>query len=275
MIKHNGKEWKVCVVTPAGRAKHLDVLKRYIYREMDKGLVDEWQLWKNTGVLQDIGYMDLMVEENPKVTIKDLCLDRYSPFNIYKFYQFTTDPDTVYLRFDDDIVFLDELACEQLVRERLNKPKPFVISANIVNNTLISWVHQATGVLDTEHGIANYTRFDDIAHKNNEFVENVHRTFMVNQLHGQLSKYYFPDWKLNQFNDFSISCFAYFGPDLAPINNEDEELWISQMRPQELARPCLIKGDALVVHYGYFSQRPYLETIPEIYNFYLELCEKV
>lgn len=274
MIRHNGKEWKVCVVTPAGRTRYLEILKKYIYREMDKGLVDEWQLWKNTGVLQDQGYMDLMAEENPRVSIKDLGLNEYSAFNIHRFYQFTTDPDTVYLRFDDDIVFVGELACDQLVRARLNNPKPFVISANIVNNTLISWIHQTIGALDTEHGVANYTRFDEVAHQDAEFAENVHKVFMENQLKNSLARYYFPAWKLNQFNDFSISCFAFFGPDLAPINDQDEELWISHLRPKELDRPCLIEGHALVVHHAYHTQREYLDTTPHIYGFYSDLCEK-
>lgn len=269
MITHNGKEWKVCAVTPAGRRRHLSILKKYIYKEMEKGLIDHWQLWKNTGVPEDIAYIEEMAKENEKVEIIDLGLNIYSPYNIHKFYNYTVDEDTVYLRFDDDITWMSPFACETLIKVRLDNPKPFVVAANIVNNTLMGWIHQAIGVLDTEHGICTYVRMDDVAHKDENYAENVHKTFM-NALQ---SAWHFPNWLLNQFNPFSICCFAYFGADLQPIDHEDEELWISNMRPHMTNRPCMIAGDALVVHYGYHTQREKLDQKPYIYEFY-ETCAK-
>lgn len=271
MINFEGTAFKVCVVTPAGRKKHLAVLKQYVYREMAAGLVDEWQLWKNTGVPEDVAYLDEMAAENSRVNVIDIGLTEFSAFNIYKFYQYTVEDDTVYLRFDDDIVWVQGNAMRKLVLARLQHLRPFVVSANIVNNTLISWIHQDIGALDKEHGLANFTRMDEVAHKNELFAENTHQTFMRRHQEGSLNAYYYPDRLLMGFDSFSISCFAYFGHDLQPIDNSDEELWISSLRPQATNRPCLLLGDALVVHYGYHTQRPVLEQKPYLFDFYASL----
>ena len=34
MIKHNGKEYKIVVTTPAGRQRYLEILKKYVYADM-------------------------------------------------------------------------------------------------------------------------------------------------------------------------------------------------------------------------------------------------
>lgn len=273
MITHNGKEWKVCAVTPAGRSRHLAILKKYIYKEMEKGLIDHWQLWKNTGVPEDIAYLEEMARENDKVEVIDLGLNVYSAYNIHKFYNYTTDEDTVYLRFDDDITWMSPFACETLVKARLDNPEAFIVSANIVNNTLIGWIHQTIGALSTKAGTIKYERFDLIAHTSEAYAELVHQTFIEKVKTSRLSDYFFPLWKMNRYDSFSICCFAYFGLDLQPIDSMDEELWISEIRPRDTGRPNLIVGDSLVVHYGYHTQREKLDQKPYIYEFY-ETCAK-
>lgn len=275
MITYEGKDWSVCAVTPAGRAKHMAILKKYIYREMRSGLIDHWQLWKNTGVPEDVAYLESMVVENDQVELVDIGVHEYNPYNIQKFYNYTTDENTIYLRFDDDIVWMDETAIEALVKTRLEHPEAFVVSANIVNNTLIGWIHQSIGVSDTAFGTLSFQRLDEVGWRNPEYAEYMHTNFIRKYGEEELNQYMFPFWKLIGYNAFSISCFAYFGFDLQPIDNPDEELWISEIRPRAMNRPCLIDGTALVVHYGYHTQRALLDQKPYILDFYRDLCEKV
>lgn len=255
--------YKIIVVTPAGRAKHLDILKKYIYKEMNKGLIDDWQLWQNTSIAEDISYIDSMVLENPKV--KKCIIDNlgeYNPFNIHKFFQFAQDDNTIYLRFDDDIVFIKEGAVEKLIQCRIDNPKPFIICANIINNTTIDKIHQDIGWLGKELGSVSGERLDELGWKNPEFVEKIHNTFMISS-----QPPYFPNRIIGTFKEFSISCFAFWGRDYFKPD-PDEEVWISSIKPRELNRPNMICGNALVVHYAYFPQRPHLDTKPEFLEFY-------
>lgn len=272
MIKDlNGKEWKVTIVTPAGRQRHLEILRRYIERDMKKGFVDSWQLWQNTGNQSDIDYMKSICEDNPKIELKTLFEGTYDAFKIFQFFQFANDPDTVYIRMDDDICYVHEYAILELFRTRTKNPDPFVICANIVDNTVISYIHQKLGILGTEKGKCNYSRLDNVAWADNDFVENVHRNFM--KIHKEnsydiLPAYSFKPWIFTDYEPFSISCFAFFAKDLDGIDDPDEEMYISSRQPERLGRPNIVDGAALVVHYGYHTQRPYLDTVTDIYEFY-------
>jgi hypothetical protein len=282
MIKDsNNKEWKVVAVTPAGRQKHLEILKKYVYREIDKGLVDAWQLWANTKVQEDLVYMDSMVTERPE-KVRKCVLDslpyegQYSGFNIHLFWKFSQDPDTIYVRFDDDIVFIEEGAVEKLVKARLDNPNPFMVYANIVNNTVLCKTHQDIGVLGKEGGVCIGERLDAFAHQDKGLVERHHQTFRQNFEAGTLSKYYFPDITYTNFDPFSITCLAYFGRDfIDKIPDPDEELWASSVEPAKLNRPNMVCGNALVVHFAHYTQRPHLESKPEYLEFYKQLSLKI
>lgn len=276
MIKDkNNKQWNVVIVTPAGREKYLSILKKYIYRDMFHGIIDGWQLWKNTGNQSDIEYMQSMVAENPKVQLIDQGYEAYDPFRIFSFFKYANDPNTIYLRFDDDIVFVEGQAIQNLISDRLENPDAFVVSANIVDNSLISYIHQKIGALGTEKGNCCYARLDDLAISSSEFIEYLHQNFIKKNAENELNKYSYPNWHLTQWEPFSISCFAFFGSDLQNIDDRDEEMYISSRQPQATNRPNIIAGDALVVHFAYHTQRDHMNTKPEYYEYYKKLSDSL
>ncbi|CAE7749842.1 unnamed protein product [Symbiodinium pilosum] len=71
-----------------------------------------------------------------------------SPWNarhrIPALYQSLNETNTVYLKVDDDIVFLAKHALAEMVREKLRRRCMFV-SANVVNHAILSAVHQERG----------------------------------------------------------------------------------------------------------------------------------
>ena len=275
MIQHQGKDYKVVVVTPAGREKMLCILRKYIERDMVNGLIDEWQLWLNTSIYQDIAYIESMQANNNKVHIKTVPgTAEYSMYNIHKFFQFAQDADTIYLRFDDDIVFIEEGAIKKLLEYRLMNQNPIAICANIVDNTLISNIHQNIGVLGKELGECTFERLDPLGWADPQFIELIHKTFIENYNNKTLHRYYFTPYLLRNYEPFSISCFAWMGrTKLQPP--VDEEMWISSQFPSICCKQNVIYGDALVVHYAYHTQREHLDSKPEYYNFYKELSEHI
>jgi hypothetical protein len=53
----------------------------------------------------------------------------------------------MYTKVDDDIVFIEDNAVATIVSAKLNNPELYVISANIVNQPPLSWVHHHLGVV--------------------------------------------------------------------------------------------------------------------------------
>lgn len=278
MIKHLDKEFKVVIVTPAGREKYLDIFKRRIYKEMDAGLVDGWQLWQNTVKQSDIDYMASMEKENPKVKVYtiDGIEDKYNfcdTLRTCEFFKYAHDDDTIYIRFDDDVVWYEEGAIEKMAKARIEHPDAFIIYPNVINSTIVSRWHQDIGALGKEAGECQGIRLDEFAYTDSKFIDLIHDTFKKHYEAGTLSAYYLPSRVFEKYENFSICSIAFWGKDkLEP--SSFEESWIAWERPEELKRPVYFLGDALMVHYSYHTQRDYLEScVPEKLEFYKDLTK--
>lgn len=272
MIKHNGQTYKVVVTTPAGREKYLSVFKNFVYRKMEEGLVDGWQLWINTVHEGDLAYLESMEKENPKVKryfIDEAITptwDSYNALQTYKFFKYAHDDNTIYVRFDDDIIWCADDAIEKMCQARIDNPNAYIIYPNIVNSTTCNSWHQESGVLSTKEGTVkkekdnpddpNYAYLDVYNYSQPNFADHIHETFKKNYKRGTLNKYYLPSRSLDNYNRFSICSVAWWGKDKLEIGHL-EEPQISWEKPKELQRPNYFCGDALMVHYAYHTQRPH------------------
>src|SRR3990167_2471113 len=169
MITDSGQTFKVVICTPAGREKYLSIFKKHIYRKMDEGLIDGWQLWQNTVELRDIAYLESMEKENPKVKIYRIgdpinttgFYDTYNPMKTYLFFANAQDDDTIYIRFDDDIIWANDDAIEKIVKARIDNPRALFITPIVINSTICNSWHQEKGVLSEEAGkVKRYTKAD-------------------------------------------------------------------------------------------------------------------
>lgn len=287
MIKYKDQEYKVVVVTPAGREKYLSVFKKFIYRKMDEGLVDGWQLWLNTVDAKDIAYLNSMEAENPKVKVYRLgeqitpTWETYNALQTYQFFVNTHDDDTIYLRFDDDIVWAADDSIEKICKARIDNPEAFLIYPNIVNSTICNSWHQEKGVLSEEAGVVkkynkadpDYAYLDAFNYSDSRFVDHIHNTFKKNYEAGTLENYYLPSKSLDEYQRFSICSIAWWGKDkLRPGYIEEPQL--AYQIPEALERPNFFCGDALMVHYSYHTQRPYLTATGDTHlQFYKQTKE--
>ncbi len=293
MITHNGQTYKIVAVTPAGREWYLSFFKKYIYAEMDKGLVDGWQLWQNTTKQSDIDYLASMEAENPKVKrffISNIVPNapEYSsadPGRGGEFFKNAWDDDTIYIRFDDDIVWYEPGAVEKMAIARIEHPTAFVIYPNIINSTICTSWHQAKGVLGLEAGKVKqqadkpgdpwWAYLDEFNYTDSKLIDLIHDTFKKNYEAGTLSDYYLESRTLEDYQHFSICSLAWWGRDKLEGTGKAEEPWLSWEEPQRLLRPNYFLGDALMVHYSYHTQRHYLRSCtPEKLEFYKAIADK-
>ena len=56
------------------------------------------------------------------------------------------DPDAIYLKIDDDVVFIEDTAIPSIVKRLYENEDVFAVSANVVNNPALSWIHNHMGV---------------------------------------------------------------------------------------------------------------------------------
>ncbi len=183
--------------------------------------------------------------------------------SIHAFFEHCVAADAVYVRFDDDICYIEPGAIDRLVQFRLDNRRYFLVTANIVNNAITSHLHQRAGALGTQHGRCEYDCTGRIGWASADFAEHVHRRFLAALSTGvSLDRFKFARWELHEYERFSINCFAFYGADFAEFSGKvgaDEECWLSVDKPRQLQRINCICGQALVSHFAFHTQRDHLE----------------
>jgi hypothetical protein len=254
---------QVRTVTPAGRARYVAILHQYLLR--NRHIIDKHIWWRNTDHEPDVRYLRQLVDEFPDFyEIQEQKEPWYKDtFNIHRFYpDCACDPDTVYIRFDDDICWMADDAIEKLVACRLAHPKPFLVFGNIVNNAICNCIHQQIGAIPADLPLT-WKATCPFSWENGWAGFLFHEFFFKHCMDKTLDRYKFgiPN-TLISYERFSISVASWLGKDFAKFGGEvggDEEWWLSEVKPAELKRPCMICGDALFVHFAFHTQRPYLE----------------
>jgi len=274
------ENYKVKIVTPAGRKKYLEFTKNFVYRMIKEGLVDSWDLWLNTINPEDIAYIESMEAENDKVKIYRIdepitpTWESYNAMQTHKFFKFAHDDDTIYIRLDDDIVWVEEGALEKICEARINHPDAFVIYPNVINSTMCTSWHQEIGALSEEFGIVRKEREDDLDwayldafnYTDSDLINHIHNTFRKRYEEGSLSAYYLPSKSFDDYKHFSICSIAWWGKDkVKPGILEESQM--SHELPKIFKRPVWFVGNALMVHFSYHTQRDYLMTTDHL-NYY-------
>jgi len=282
MITHNNQTYKVVICTPAGREKYLSIFKKFIYRKIKEGLIDEWQLWLNTINENDISYLKSMEKENKKVKIYTIdeeivpTWESYNALQTHKFFKYAQEDDTIYIRFDDDIIWVEEGALEKILQARIDCPNASFIYPNIINSTICTSWHQEIGALSEEFGSVNkekigdldYAYLDAFNYTDSKLIDHIHKTFIKRFKEGSLSAYYLPNKSFKDYKHFSICSLCWWGKDkIQPTAFEEPQLgWEIA---EKMKRPVFFVGNALMVHYAYHTQREYLTEKGDIYlDFY-------
>jgi len=285
MIKHNGEEYRVEVCIPAGRKKYLEVFKKTLYRHLESGLLDGIQLWYNTIDAGDTAYLLSMEAENPKVKIYRIgdaidstedgvsgLYETFNPLKTHKFFANAQDDDTIYIRFDDDIIWIEDGAIEKMCQARIDNPDAFIIYPNIINSTTCTAWHQEKGVLSEEAGVVrkydktdpDYSYLHEFNYTDNRLINHIHNTFRKNYEAGTLKDYYLPSRSLTNYERFSICSVCWFGKDKIRLGYV-EEPQISWEIPEALEKPNFFVGDALMVHLSYHTQREMLTAQGDVH----------
>ena len=276
---------KIIVVTPAGRKRYLEILKKYV---LNCEFVDEWQLWQNTGNQEDIEYFQELKEAHNIITVETRDYD-YTPQcseahvinadNIYRFFDKCVEKDHVYLRFDDDIVWMHPNAIKNILDFRIDNPQYFIVYGNIINNAVCDYIHQKIGALNINHYIEIPLGYDCLDRQgwNNPFLaEKKHRCLFAKIKANQTHKYYYNRWVLYGYERVSINVISWMGEEFAKFDgivDFREEPWLAIEKPRSIEMPNCICGTAIFSHFSFFPQRPYLDTT-DVLTTYAEIANK-
>lgn len=255
---------KRIVVTPAGRQRYLEILFKYL--KAFKSEFDRWDLWCNTTDQNDIAYMEGLASTYKWVNLVRPSVPVNGNRSIHSFFKNYVSPDEVYVRLDDDIVFIKKGSLKRLFNERIVDKDSFLLYGNIINNAVQTHLHQRYGHFDVNKGRADYNCFCGVAWHDPHFAESLHREFLANPK----ADYNMPDWILYYYERVSINVISWRGDEFAKFDGvvgDDEEQWLSVDKPLSISKPNKIIGDTLFVHYSFYTQRPHLDSTDILSNY--------
>lgn len=253
--------YRVVCVTPAGRRRYLKILVPYVLASRE---IDEYHLWLNTIEEEDLQYLHKLKHDFPQIRLVEppAVVPSNDVFKgIPQFFRYCVEADTIYIRMDDDIVYMEPDFVHKLLRFRIDNPEYFLIFPNIINNALCSYIQAKRKAIIADAPIYPWC-MDRVAWLNARFAEELHRSFLRSVANGQVEWWYF-GVRILAFTWFSINCMSWFGRDFRHFGGEvvgNEEEFLTIVKPSEMGRVNCIYGDAIVSHFAFYVQRSHLDS---------------
>ncbi|KAF4976568.1 hypothetical protein FZEAL_6779 [Fusarium zealandicum] len=133
-----------------GRRQSISILDCYLKRN----------LVKNGGMLDGVIFVE-RTQETPDLELLDKLLDSEDAYEKWHINMVDSDnfssgfgnsydkveDDVMYVKIDDDIVFMEDSVIPSIIKKRVEHPEYYAVSANVVNQPLLSWVHWNLGAV--------------------------------------------------------------------------------------------------------------------------------
>ncbi|KAI1826315.1 hypothetical protein F4861DRAFT_529868 [Xylaria intraflava] len=135
---HKPKGVKIVGMVFFGRRRYVDILDCYLQQNLasNGGYLDEVWFMAHTDDKDDIAWLNILVKKTPdyKIVGEEDCSknDRYYGC----LWEHAVDDNTIYIKLDDDIIYIHQDAIPQLVHTRLAVPHAFGVSAQLVNSPI-------------------------------------------------------------------------------------------------------------------------------------------
>jgi hypothetical protein len=248
------------IVTPAGRKRYLEVLLSHLKKVRNE--FDEWILWVNTTNEDDISYIEQIECENDFIKIQRSKINPNGNSTICHFFKECIDENSVYIRLDDDIVYVEPNSISKIFEFRINNPQYFLVYGNIINNAITSHLYQKKGILNNDL-VFGYNCLDKNGWDNPAAAELIHNKFFELYEENKTDEFLIDNHVFNNYERCSINVISWLGKEFKKFNGDvdkEEEQWLSSDKPREIQIPNIIFGDSLFVHYSFFTQRSYLDN---------------
>ena len=134
-----------------GRRKFVDILDCYLRQNLvaNNGWLDEVHFLARTQNQEDLEWLDDLVQRDNlgEAGYKIIPVNATAPdWRFQSLWQhYAAEPDTIYVKIDDDVVFIDDNAIPRMVSSLVAHPEVSSIQANVVNNKGTYWYHYHTG----------------------------------------------------------------------------------------------------------------------------------
>jgi len=250
--------YKVVCVTAAGRRGYMKYL---IPMVLSSPLVDRYDLWVNTTDNFDVEFMNQVAERYDKVRLvkipdafEGICM------SITSFWKTCDDKNTIYIRLDDDIVWMEPDFFEKILKFRVENPQYLFVYPMIINNAKCTYLLKILQKIKLKYFVTEEC-CDKVLWKSPLFAEELHQWFLDGYVEkGDISPLYFDSYNA-AMSRISINSMVWFGEEVLPYCQTEyhEEIYYSYVLPTRLKRDNCVFGGTYMAHYAFYPQRWYID----------------
>jgi hypothetical protein len=252
------KDYKIVCVTPAGRRRYMRLL---VAQVLASPLVDRYDIWVNTTEPRDLAFFNALPKLDPRIRLVPQPDGQVSTIrSIGGFHRTAMDEDTIYIRFDDDIVWIQPDFFERHLEFRLSNPQYLLTMPLIVNNAICSALLLQTGKIGSSRPL-KFEVFNRIGFFDGMFAQALHGQLLNLIEAGEWRKLHGGSYPIG-ISHFSINCICWFGKTLAAypdLITSDEEVDWTVRAPVTTGMANCFATDSIVAHYAFYPQRSYLD----------------
>jgi hypothetical protein len=270
----------------------IEILFPYIKKYEDR--IDEYHIYAATNNQEDLDYIEKFSAENKFVKVFRAEGGKDPIYLWNECYKNSQEEDAVYLKLDDDIVFIDDHLFSDFLDFRKNNPQYPIIYPMIVNNLYTSWILQEKMSLEfsqrtnfnerwdtVKHQISNYLKSNPIPDRlihvipeeftlcpigwgDPEFAKSVHDKFLECLENNQIETFKNTNddsdgMVLHNHPPVSINCCAWLGSGMKEYTAKygdvwQDEIWLSVYLPILSGQPNYIYFNSIVSHFSYYRQ---------------------
>jgi hypothetical protein len=249
---------KLVCVTPAGRRRYM---RNLIPQILCSDAVSRYDIWVNTINKDDINFFEFLENKFKKVNLiqqPEGIINGNSSINA--FFTKAMDKDEIYVRMDDDIMWIIPNFFEELFKLRINDSESFLLAPLVINNSISTHIFQQQKKFEYNNYLPAYAS-DNLTWRDPEFAYNLHQWFLNHLENNTYETLKIQDY-LIALNRFSINSISWLGSDFSKFNGiikDDEEEYLTVIKPAVLQKSNKIIGSLIVAHYSFFTQRDYLD----------------
>lgn len=247
--------YRIVCVTPAGRRRYMKLLAPLV---LSSPLVDRYDVWLNTEDAGDLAFLEEVRQLAPDRVRLVAHPDGKAPGwdAIHGFARTAQDADAIYIRLDDDIVWLEPGFFETLLRFRIDNPRFFLVMPLVINNAVCSHILWTCGKIKTSRFVGAAC-MDQVGWREAAFAVALHRMLLDLARRGETHRLHCGQREI-AMNRFSVNVICWFGRDMAAIGGEvgpPEEEELSNIIPARLGRTNCFCTDTIASHFAFYIQR--------------------
>lgn len=110
------------------------------------GVLDSVIFLERTNNKEDLLFLDKLIKSEPAYERRKLDLGAENNKGFSGAWDGLED-DVMYVKMDDDVVYMADDAITAMVCTKVAHPEYFLVSANVVNQPMISWIHHNLGAI--------------------------------------------------------------------------------------------------------------------------------